>query len=212
MKKFFTLFLSLTLFVTMAYAEAPNRDAKQVADVGGTVTPNYIVFPKEEPQGDHNVSNAPECDIKAVTAAYDKKRLRIGIVLNASITFTVKVVYGMKLIYAGGVEEWYVYNPIDKQLIYIKRKGEKTLKTDAVAMSKDSDNAYVASQIFADGKKMENSVVTILLDMDKHIDKSARGKKLFLTVQAFSGYIKDGTTDEIGDADETIPVKMNFIR
>jgi len=212
MKKFSTLFLVMFAFVTLASAQVPTRDAKEVPDVGGTVTPNYIVFPKEEPQGDHKVTNAPECDIKAVTAANDKKRLRIGIVLHNSITFTVKVVYGIKLIYSGGIEEWYVYNPVDKQLIYIKRKGEKTIKTEAVAMSKESDNAYVASQIFADGKKMENSVVTLLLDKDKHVDKASRGKKLFLTVQAFSGYIKDGTTDDIGDADETISVKMNFIR
>ncbi len=212
MKRFLFLLIMCIGFSAIVSAEIPMRDAKEVPDVGASLVPNYIVFPKEEPAGDHNVSNAPECDIKAVTAANDKKRLRIGIVLNNSITFKVQVVYGIKLIYSGGTEEWFVYNVLKKELMYIKKKNEKTEKTEVIVQKKDSDYAFITGQTFTDGKKIDNSVVTLLLDKDKHIDKTSIGKQLFLTVQVFSGYMKAENEEEIGDADETIQVKMRFIR
>ncbi|MGE5558842.1 MAG: hypothetical protein ACM3WV_09555 [Bacillota bacterium] len=91
MKKILYLFLILACLLAVhspgfSAGEIPRRPADEVEDVYEPYTASeWIISPDEEDEGDQNVSNAPECDIRGVIACYDVNYLRVDILLHNSL-------------------------------------------------------------------------------------------------------------------------------
>jgi len=103
-----------------AYA-VPSRDSMKVSDVTEAYNPDWIIGPTEESVGDHQVSNASECDIRGIISCYDDNQLRVDILLNSSVTKKVDVWYAVKFEYTD-VNEYYTYYPSSNTLVYEKEK------------------------------------------------------------------------------------------
>ena len=88
--------------------------------------------------------------------------------------------------------------------------GGKTYRRNIVQRD-GSDEAYVAA-LYSGGQKYPNRIVNLIMDKNKHLARGNYGRKLYITIQAFSGFVKAGTESDIGDADKTIAVKMRFTR
>lgn len=189
----------------------PKRAAMEVKNVAGFQPSHFIISPKEEGKGDIKVKGAPELDIRSVSAHNDKKRLRITIYLHNPVNFKKKVGYIFRLKYANAVEEYYGFNPNNKRMFYEKVKKGKMVKFEYLKASKSSDYVTLGRRKLSNGKYLNNCVIILFLDKDKHFTKKDYGKTKNLTVDFASVYLskKDQVTKF---ADRTKTVRLSYKR
>lgn len=182
----------------------PRRDATKVTDVFEPYTADeWIVSPDEEPAGDQEVDNAPECDIKGVIACYDKDYLRVDILLKNSITFKWDLCYRIKVEYDTLVE-YFTYYTASKKFVYDKERDGKIVTTKTLTKDNSKDSAGVTNS--GDGK---NDDIYFIMNKNDHIG-GKKGERYYLTTYFSACYIdKKG---KLNVADETIPVKVEFER
>lgn len=207
MKKlgFLLLPLLLLLYVPAVFGaeELPYRYATEVNDVTKPYSADeWIISPDDEPVGDQEVSNAPECDIQGVIACYDKEYLRIDILLSNPISYDFVVWYAVKFEYQD-MSEYYTYYPLTKTLIYEKEVDGVVVDTQELSKVETQDWAGVT------GSSQDNADVYIIINKDSHMSGDI-GKKYFLTTYVMAGYIDN--QDKMQLADETIRVDMAFER
>ena len=192
------------VFVTVFSVAQETRNAMKVDKVIEPYTPDeFSIYEDEEEQGDHLVSNAPECDIRSVMVCYDRERIRFDIILYSPITFNYKLWYGVVLEYKNNEKEYYAYFTDTKELHYIVEINDEIVK-DTVLTSEDGDFAAITSSY-----DVENTLVAIVINKDKHI-AGVKGKKYYLTSYFVSGFVDEN--DNIQKADDTITVNINFVK
>ena len=220
MKKmlFSIVFLFLVLPVLPQYEGLPPlRYAKEVNRVSALYRlTNWLISPSEEAFGDHKVKNAGECDIRGVAAVNDARRLRVDIYLHNPITFKWKVYYSFKVMYKFGSYDMYIYFPTTNKFYYSRwNKNGKLLESRILKKNRNGDTCYITDS-FVNGIKKRNTVVSLILEKDKHISRTGRGTKKYLSVRFFSGFVKMGTgsnwTKGLRVADTTPEVRLGFIR
>jgi len=212
MKKIIVIFVAFLILTpaTMTQME-PLRYAKEVYDVTKPYSgAAWVISPEEEPTGDHNVSNAPECDIKGVVALNDRRRIRIDIHLYYPISYRWKVAYGVKFQFKHGDEEAYLFFPVSKRFFYVLWKNGRKVKEMELTQNQASDWTGVTTG-YVGNRAVPDSVVYLIIDKDKHIARSGYGQKLWLLSHFSSGYIQKNLGD-LRDADKTNSVKLGFIR
>ncbi len=192
----------LFVFPIMLHPKAKNRNSKEVTDVSRPYKADWIVSPEEESEGDHKVSNAPECDIKGVLSCYDKDKLRVDILLYKPISYNFKVWYAIKFEYSD-MTEYYTYYPVSCDLVYEKEIDGEIVDTQSLK----EDEVDYAGVTDSGGEK--NTDVYIIIDKDKHI-AGDKGKKYFLTTTFYSGFLDE--KDKMYIADETLDVNLYFKR
>jgi hypothetical protein len=206
MKKFMTLlFFSLFLIINsgmISLEDPPRRQSFEVADVFQPYNPPaWIISPNEEPAGDQDVLYADECDIKGILSCYDENYLRVDIILNNSITFNWKTIYGVVLEYTT-TNEWYWFSTENKNFVYAKEEdGElfdiKTLNEVGAADRAGTTNSGEA----------QDSDIYFIINKNDHIG-GVKGENYYLTCTFFSGYLTKENSVHIGD--ETMSVKLEF--
>jgi len=220
MRKVFSV-VFVVMFFTLLFSQtggdAPLRYAKEVSRVEGAYSGvKWLISPSEEGVGDQQVSNAPECDIRAVAAVNDARRLGIDIYLHNPISFRWKVFYSFKIIYKYGSTEGYIFFPTMKKMYYVYRDRNGNIKKSKELIKTNSGDSWFISASIVKGKKYANTVVCLLLDKDKHISSSGRGQKKWFTVQFYSGYVQEGTQGSflngLKTADQTMKVRLGFVR
>ncbi|HOV15693.1 MAG TPA: hypothetical protein PK771_15500, partial [Spirochaetota bacterium] len=168
MKFFLVLFVVLLGIQFSVFAQDyPAKYAKKVADVYEGYAPDkstgWIVTDKEEKKGDHNVSNAPECDIRAIMSCYDDSKLRVDLVLWNPISYKWLTYFAINMQYAGGVEEFYYYDVDSKELRYRKTDNGSVVKDEVLTQDDGTDFAFITTY---DGKA--DMIVGLIIDKDKH--------------------------------------------
>ncbi len=206
MKKWFFLLLILVLVSSTCFtinaADIPRRDATKVDDVTEPYeATEYIVSPKEEPDDDQTVSNAKECDIRAVIACYDDEYIRVDILLENRITYDWDIFYAVKFEYTG-MNEYFTYFTDTKKLIYEREVDGELVKTQRLTEDNSYDTAGVTSS------DIKDSDVYFIINKKEHIN-GEKGKRYFLTCSFMSGFITD--KGNLNIADKTIPVDLYFV-
>ena len=194
----------------LIYAKEVNRVAAAYRGAG------WIISPYEEAKGDHKVTNAHECDIRAVAAVNDARRLRIDIYLHNPITYKWKICYAFKITYKYGSYDAFIYFPTRNEFYFGKwdRNG-RLLDSYLLKRDSHSDTCFVTASVVR-GRRKPNTVVALIIDKDKHFAKSGRGKKRWITTRCFTGYIKAGAGENwikgLREADITMDVRLGYIR
>ncbi len=220
MKKLFLLVFILCLIFPLESQygnKPPLRYAKEVNRVmAGYSGANWIVSPNEEARGDQKVSNARECDIRAVASVNDARRLRVDIYLHNPLTYRYKVYYAFKVIYKYGSYDTYIYFPTTKKFYFGKwSRDGRLLESRTLARDSYGDTCFITAS-YIRGVRKPNTVIALVLDKDKHISKIGRGTKKYLSARFFTGFVKKGTegkwTRGIRVADSTMDVRLGFVR
>lgn len=209
MRKLLVLSLFVTGLPVVANAQ-PMREAREVRRVKESYTTKWVVRPSEEQKGDQRVTNAPETDIRAVSAANDRRRLRIDINLYAPVNRRMQVLYAFKIRYKGGVEDWFAYTPHNEQFLQITMKHGRITKNRVLVKERRGDWVEVGGTTIS-GVSVPNSRVTLFIDKDKHFAMRGKGTRKWVTAQFFTGYFQRGT-GRIKGADSTIDVKLSYVR
>ena len=192
----------MTNYVLVLGGEPPRRNATKVKDADKPYSADiWLVSPDEEPIGDEEVSNAPECDIKGILGAYDDDLIRVDIILENPVSFDWLTVYAILIKYTNQ-SECYTYHTDTKELIYEKLVDGEVVETKTLNELPDTqDKAGVTSY---DGQA--NRDIYFIISKDHIAGKE--GNRYFLTCSFFSGFLDDA--GEINIADQTITVEMEF--
>lgn len=206
MKKFMTLFFfSLFLVINSGMIflqDPPRRKSIEVDDVFQPYEPpTWIVSPDEEPEGDQDVLYADECDIYGIISCYDEDYLRVDILLNNSVTFNWKTIYGVVFEYTT-TNEWYWFSTDNKNFVYAKEKNGILFDIKTLNEIGSEDVAGTT-----DSGDLENSDVYFIIKKSDHIG-GVKGEFYYLTCTFFSGYLTKENSVHIGD--ETMSVKLEF--
>ncbi len=219
------VFLGLLIFICISpliimsqdYA-TPLRYAMEVARVSeGYSGANWIVSPREERKNDHQVSNAWECDIRAIAAVNDARRLRIDIYLHNPVTYNWTICYAFQISFRGGSSEAYVYFPTRNEFYYVNWDSSgRVLNSRILGEDPSGDSCWVTDS-YIGGARKSNTVVSLTLDKDKHFSSEGRGQKKWVSAQFFTGYIQEGTPQSywmrgLKQADTTMKVRLGYIR
>ncbi len=188
----------------------PTRRALEVRDVVKAYSVNWVVPPAEEPRGDHRVSNAPETDIRAVSVANDRRRIRIDIALHNPVSFTKKVIFAARIYYKGDVSEGFLFSPHQKKLMYVRFQGQKVVSSRQLKTRVGSDWVEIVGGTVR-GVRKPNSIISLFIDKDVHFAKKDYGKRKWLRAQFFTGFIRKGD-GQLRPADETRRIKLSYIR
>ncbi len=136
----------------------------------------------EEEKGEHNVSNAPECDIAAVMSANDYSQLRVDIVLYNPIKYKLDTWFGVEFEYTNMIEDYY-YFPANDEFYYISMNLDgEVVDKKLLENNLDVDFAAVTSYNGED-----NRSVIIIIDKELHIE-GEKGKIYFLKTKVASGF------------------------
>jgi hypothetical protein len=189
-----SLILPATLCAEPKEKDPPQRKAREVEEVAKSYPTTYIIKASEEKEGDHTVSNAPECDIRAVSACNSSKRLRIDLFLHNDVTFKKNVWFGFAIRYAKGVKKTFAYSPTKKTFSVVRSKDGKVTSREEIKLKKGSDWVRIVGSKIK-GVSHKANVVTLMIDKDKHISKDGKGKLQKLRIQGVSGYYQKGTGD-----------------
>jgi len=208
-KQFFLLVLLVANLFPLFYLigqddeEILKRNSTSVKDVTQPYSPEeMIIAESEEQQNDQQVSNAPECDIRAIMSCYDKESLRFDIVLWNPIQYKFKTWFGIRIEYKDSAE-YYIYFPATKQLEYLLEENDEITK-DEILKQDDEDFAVVTSY-----NDVKGTSVAIVISKKKHIGGTV-GKKYYITCDFESGFIdKEG---KIQRADYTKTVDVYFVK
>ena len=185
-------------------ASNPQREAKKVHNVSDPYTPDdWVIESSEKLDRDPNVTNVLECDINGVIACYDKKFLRVDILLNNSITYKWKVFYSVKFEYDSSTE-YYTYYPDTKEMVYEEMRNGKIVTSKVLDTTKSEDRAGVTNS-----GDIKNSDVYLIINKNEHI-AGTKGKRYYLTTSFSSGYLDK--QNKLHTVDETIDVDMYFVK
>ena len=206
MRLFALVLFLFCLQIPVFSQDIEDRDSTEVSDVTEAYTPDqWLVSEDEEEKGDQQVSNAPECDIRAVMGCYDNDRLRIDILLWNPVSFKWLTYFAIKLEYDAGVSEYYAYNTDTKKIRYIKYDNGETV--DDYYLDEDGEGLDMGFVTSSYGKK--NCSVGIIIDKEKHIG-GKKGKRYYLTCEFESGFIDKKGNLKV--ADSTRSVNMYFVK
>jgi hypothetical protein len=194
----------------LANARPPLKRAREVANVGGRYTLKWVVSPNQEARGDQKVRNAPETDIRGVSAANDRRRLRIDISLHNPVNKRKKVFYAFKIRYKGGVEDWFAYIPHNNRFIQFTRKRGRITKRKVLRKRKGSDYVQVSSTRIG-RKRIRNNLISLFVDKDKHFSRKGRGRRKWVTATFYSGYFVRGS-GKLKVADSTRTIRLSYRR
>lgn len=205
MRKTAWLFI-LLLFIPafLSAQDVPARDALEVKSVLEPYDPEvWIVSEREEPKGDNQVKDAPECDIRGITACYDGEWLRFDIILHSPVTGKLPTVYGIKLEYSEGYVEYFICRPDAGELYFITEQDGETQSSEL--LDEDSESGDFAELTSYGGKA--NAVVVIVINKDYHLGGD-EGDRIYLTCSFETG--KFDENDEVISADGTDIVDVYF--
>ena len=214
----FFLFVFIISPLISQYGELPPlRYAKEVMRVSKPYSgADWIVSPFEEGKGDQKVSNAYECDIRAIAAVNDARRLRIDIYLHNPVTYKWKVYYSFRITYKYGTSDTFIYFPTRKEFYYGRWDRNGNLVKSRLLKNEPQGDTCGVTDSFVSGRRRTNTVVYLIIDKDKHFAKTGRGEKRWLTTRFSSGYIRKGAGDDwirnIREADTTMRVRLGYIR
>lgn len=199
--KFIVLFLCVVLVIPAfgAKAKVPKRYSVEVDNVHDAYEGDWVVSPDEK-SDTANLGGYAECEIQGTISSFDADSIRVDILLNSAIKKKSDVMFAVKFVYEGGMEEWYTYYPNSDEFIYEKLVNGKTTKTTTLNNEEGDDEAFVTSS----GKD-----VAIIINKDKHIGGES-GNQLYLTTYFCSGYVDKKGKLQI--ADDTIDVNLYFTR
>jgi len=202
-KKLLIIVLFCLIFlVIFSGGKYESRNSKKVNDVNkGYSVDEWVVSPEEEPQGDEQVNNAPECDIRGVISCYDDDQLRVDILLTHQVSYKFTVWYAIKFEYTDEIHYYTYYPKEDKLFFEIVQNGEITKSEELGEDSKD----YAG--VTSSGDK-ESGSVYIIIDKDLHIGGD-KGKRYYLTTTIFSGV---NNNNEMKVADEAMTVNLFFVK
>lgn len=184
------------------YVKHPLRIADQVQDVTKPYQPSgWIISTVDESEGDQAVDNAPETDIRGVTACYDDAFIRVDMHLYNPIQYKLRLFYAVKIEYTD-MAEYFTYYPDSKEFVYEKEEDGKITETEQLESNEEGDQAGVTSSGDDD-----DSLVFLIFNKKDHVEGEA-GKKYFISTKYFAGYVdKD---DKMHIADETVVVDLQF--
>ncbi|MCL6590913.1 MAG: hypothetical protein K6U80_13295 [Firmicutes bacterium] len=206
MKKWPLLVMLLLCFALPSFyagaSGSAQRDATEVDDVFEPYTAdNWIVSPDEEPTGDQEVNNAPECDIYGVIACYDDDYLRVDILLNNGISYELDTFYSVKFEYES-TTEYYTFYIDSEELVYEKENNGKITERKTLTGKNSRDTAGVTG-----AGSLDAADVYLIINKQDHI-RGAKGKRYYLTCTFFSGFINE--SNKLRIADETIKMDIEF--
>ncbi len=200
----FSLFISLAL---LSFAESTGQYRRQSTAVDDVFEPytagEWIISPDEEEIENPYTDGIGEYDIDGVISCHDEDYLRFDILLYDSISFAYASFYALKIDY-GTLTEFFTYYTDSNQLVYEKQKNGAITERKSLTSSNSDDCAGIASS----GTFPDDDVYFILRKED-HIN-GEKGKRYYITLTCYSGYIKDEKSLQITDDTNTVDVEFQF--